>query len=158
MLEVDTNDNIVWDLTPPSGAAIFKVRRYQHWLWPGDSELNAATGGSLTLDLVAGSERAGRNYWTVGSFSGTSPGTTLPGGIVAPLNRDGFTQFVIQNTNGPGFQGFAGSLDANGFASATIDTLGPIPASLVGRTAHFAFVTLNPIDFASNPVAVRIMP
>ena len=158
MLEIDTNDNIVWDLTPPSGASIFKIRRYQRWLWPGDSELYAATGGSLTLDLVAGSERAGRNYWTVGSFSGTSPGTTLPGGIVAPLNRDNFTQFVIQNTNGPGFQGFAGSLDANGFASATIDTLGPIPASLVGRTAHFAFVTLNPIDFASNPVAVRIMP
>ncbi len=158
LIEVDPAGNVVWDIQPQGSSSIFKVRRYQKWLWPGNGVLTASTGDTLELDIVAGSDRGNRDYWIVGGFSGTSPGTTLPGGIVAPLNNDAFTQFVMQKTNGPGFQSFRGTLDANGFASAKIDTMGPIPSSLIGKTAHFCFVTLNPIDFASNPIPIQIKP
>jgi hypothetical protein len=157
LLEVDSAGNVVWDWNNPTGGKIFKTRRYQRWLWPGDAEFSAASGGRIELSLVAGTERAGRPYWVGASFSGTTPGTAYHG-LTIPLNWDFFSDYVIRNTNSAGFVDFRGSLDASGSAIAVIDTLGPISSAYAGVTAWFAFALTDQWNFVSNAVAVQILP
>jgi hypothetical protein len=119
--------------------------------------LPGSTGGSVVFALSAGAGYANRSYLLLGSVSGTSPGTDLPGGLVTiPLNRDAFTNFVLANLNTSLFQDFSGSLDGSGHALATL-TAPPIPA-WIGTTAYFAFATVTPWDFASNAVAIEVVP
>jgi len=116
-------------------------------------------GGQVEFIFAPGPAYAGRNYMLLASLSGTDPGTPLPGGLVTlPLNRDGLTQFVLNNITGPWFTGFQGTLDAAGSATAQLDTLGSLPPSFAGATIHFAAATSYPWDFASNPIAVEVEP
>jgi hypothetical protein len=166
VFEIDPSDNIVWDWTNtfPFGArnGIFKVRRYQHWLWPGDATLTANSADSIDFDLLAGSHRAGSDYMLLMNKSGIGTGIALQGGLHLPLNRDDLLQRVFRSISDPGLQNFSGQLDANGKASATFQTFGAINPALVGTTLHFAFVLGDPVtgiaDFVSNPVAVEIIP
>lgn len=119
---------------------------------------SAAAGVAAGFTLEAGVEYADRPYILTGSTSGTLPGTALPGGLaVIPLNRDFFTNYILDRLNTPRFVDFKGDLDGDGNGSATLD-LGPIPSSWVGTTMWFAFATRSPYDFASNPVEIRIEP
>ncbi len=160
IFEVDDQGNTVWtwtnQLPNPSQNAVFKVRRYERSLWPGDASITAAVGGSLTFNLVCGQSNAGRDYALYGTISGTSPGTVLPGGMLLPLNWDSVSRHTRVNAGMPGLVGFSGQLDSAGNATVTGDTLGPLASSMVGRTFHFAFVLGNPIDFVSNVVAVPV--
>ena len=158
LLEINAAGVILEDFTPAPGKRIFKTRRYQEWLWPKETEISSAVGGQRDLHLLAGSAYAGRPYLIVGSMSGIKPGTTLGNGLHVPLNADSFTQYVLQHANQPGMMGFQGSLDAQGAATAVLDSLGPIQPALVGQTLSFAFLTLNSTDFSSNPIAVVIQP
>ncbi len=158
LIECDSNGNQVWDWQSPNGEMIFKVRRYQKWLWPGDATLSVATGGSVTLDLAVGNDKANRPYRIAGTLSGTSPGTNLGNGLTAPLNWDSFSDWTIRNANSPFLNNFSGTLDGNGFGTAVLDTLGPVSSSYSGLTAHFAFVLLNPLDFVSNAIPVLLLP
>lgn len=122
-----------------------------------DTEILYTSGGAVELTLNAGSSFAGRSYVVLGSFSGTSPGTILPGGGVLPLNWDGLTNFIRQNLFAPYFVDFVGTLDTAGGAVALFDTLGPIPPAVQpGWIISFAFTTYNPFDFQSNAVNVLI--
>ena len=112
----------------------------------------------MALDLAAGKNRANRPYRIAGTLSGTSPGTDLGNGLTVPLNWDSFTDWTVRNVNGPALNNFSGTLDANGFATAVLDTLGPVSASYSGLTAHFAFVLLKPLDFVSNAIPVLLLP
>ena len=118
--------------------------------------LSATTGGAVNFDLDAGAGQAGRNYLLFGGVTGTTPGTTLPGGTNLPVNWDVFTNLVIVMVNTAPFSGFLGQLDANGQAQAKFDTLGPLSAS--GFAFSFAFALNNPWDFASNSVTVDVIP
>ena len=162
LFEVDAVGHIVWDwqntIPQPGSKRIFKSRRYQNWLWPGDSEVSVAVGDSVELSLLAGSSNSGRLYVMAGTLSGTSPGLLLPGGLAIPLNPDSLTDLVLASPFGPVFVDFVGFLDAQGLAAATLDTLGPVPSHLAGVTIHFAYVLAGPVDFASNPVAVTFVP
>ena len=123
------------------------------------SRISAATGGSVLLRLDAGPARAGRTYYLLGSASGTSPGMPLRGGLVTlPLNRDWYMNRILSQLNGPSFSGFLGTLDGAGQATATFDTLGPLPPSMVGMRLDFAYLLKGPFDFVSNPVPVVIIP
>ncbi len=114
-------------------------------------------GSSVNFDLMAGTANMGRNYLLLGSVSGTSPGTLLPGGLVTiPLNRDWFTDFVLDNLNNAVFQNFWGTLDASGNGSATLSAP-PIP-TWIGRKVSFAYALKSPWDFASNAITVEIVP
>jgi hypothetical protein len=113
-------------------------------------------GGTVELYLNASIDFANWNYLLLGSISGTEPGTLLPGGrVTLPLNWDLFTNIVINMVNGPIFQNFMGKLDMNGTATATLN-LPPVPGA-AGLTLYFAYA-LKPYDFASNPVAIDIVP
>lgn len=166
VFEVDSNDNIVWDWTNTYSTGgrngIFKVRRYQHWLWPGDASLSASVSNSIDFDLIAGSDRAGSDYLLLANRSGIDAGISLPGGLQLPLNRDNLLQRIYNNINSPELQNFSGQLDASGKATATFQTFGAISPALVGTTLHFAFVLGDSVtgvaDFVSNPVAVEIIP
>ena len=100
-----------------------------------------------------------RGYILLGGVSGSSPGTSLPGGAaVLPLNWDAFTNLVITQINTPCFSGFSGNMDSSGKGTATFDTLGPLPPGFLGTVIHFAAVLDGPWDAPSNSVAVEIIP
>jgi hypothetical protein len=113
-------------------------------------------GGTVHFTLTAGASYAGRDYFLLGSASGTEPGTTLPGGGTLPLNADKVSKYILANYNGPTLLDFRDTLDANGRATATLDVSSvPLPA---GTILHFGYTTENPPDFQSNPVAVEVIP
>jgi hypothetical protein len=115
-------------------------------------------GGVVHFTLNAGPANNGRYYILLGSVSGTSPGTPLPGGLaVLPINWDLFTGIMIGFLNTPLFKNFMGTLDAGGRGAATFDTLGPITGA-AGITLSFAFALNNPFDFASNAVSIEVLP
>ena len=118
--------------------------------------ISATTGGVVNFDLDAGAANANRFYLLFGGVSGTTPGTTLPGGVNLPINWDVFTNLGLALLNTAPFSGFMGQLDANGQAQAKFDTLGPISAS--GFAFDFAFALNNPWDYASNAVTVNVIP
>lgn len=132
-------------MSPFGGAALCGER----------SMLSIDSAGSVPFTLFAGAAGAGRDYLLLGSASGTSPGTTLPGGAaVLPLNYDSFTELVLMLLNTPVFSNFMGTLDGQGLAQAQLATPGPMPPSVEGLTLHFAFALKNPWDTVSNPAIV----
>ena len=121
-------------------------------------QLSVATGGTINFALHTGSGFAGRNYLLLATTSGTQPGTLLPGGLATiPLNRDWLTDYILNNLSLPLFASFRGALDGSGDGAADL-TVGPMQPWWVGKTLHFAFATANPWDFASNAVAVEVVP
>ena len=121
--------------------------------------ISAASGGVVNFSLSAGPTYAGRSYILAGTTSGTSPGYTLLNGNVIPLNRDWFTDWILDNLNNAVLVDFFGSLDGNGDASATLNAPFPLPAFIPpGTILHFAFTTITPTDFQSNAVGVEVVP
>jgi len=115
------------------------------------------SGGIVNFELNAEAAYANRQYILLGSISGTSPGTPLPGGVaVLPLNWDIFTNMVLSYANTPLFHGFIGVLDLKGSSNAELD-LGPTPG-FAGTHLYFAYALNKPYDFASNTVIVEITP
>jgi len=86
--------------------------------------LSAATGGTVAFQLDAALSMAGRPYILAGSASGIHPGLDLGGGVIVPLNPDAFLLFTLSGA--PQLTGFAGMLDPNGRAQASLSTFGPI--------------------------------
>ncbi len=157
LFEVDPAGNTVfnWAYSTSSNPGIFKVRRYQTSLFQDENIFHANTGGTVDFDLAAGSMNAGRRYVMVGTMSGTSPGTTI-GGLNIPINADAFTSITRSAAYSSFFLGFQGNLDLLGNATARMIT-GPIPSSFVGRTMHFAYVLLSPLDYSSSATGVEIV-
>jgi len=131
------------------------------------SSLSQASGGTVDFDLYAGADNAGRSYILVGTFSGTVPGVDLPatggGTLNVPINRDAFTDHILQHLGWPVYRDFLGVLDAQGRALTPSFRPGPgqLPASLVGSTFHFAYAVMGgggTYTYASPAVAVQITP
>ena len=88
--------------------------------------------------------------------SGTTPGTNLAPGVVLPLNADALTQIGLAGLNGPVFGQFAGVLDPQGRAQATL-TIPPSAAIPTGAT-HLAAMILGPPNlFAATSNAVELV-
>lgn len=98
----------------------------------------------------------GRPYRLLGSAAGTQPGTTLPGGLLVPLNRDRLFDATLMTTGAPPLRAFAGALDAAASARASLELPPGALAPLVGGTLDFVAV----IDGAAltNSVAVLVTP
>jgi hypothetical protein len=143
-----------------AGLDAFKVQRlyYEPTLWAGTYSIPSATGAVVDYSLNAGAAHGNRTYLILGSLSGTYPGTTLPGGAHLPLNWDTFTNLVLDALGTSIFPNFYGNLDASGEAEAFMNVLGPVDPALVGLKMYFAYALNNPWDFASNPVAIEILP
>lgn len=115
------------------------------------------SGGTIDFWIDGGVNNGDRNYLLCGSLSGTFPGTVLPGGLARiPLNRDWFTDYILVRLNQPVFTDFWGVLNVHGEATARLNAP-PLPG-WAGTTMHYAFGVSDPWDFASNAVAVEIVP
>jgi len=138
---------------------------YHYGAYPSDhislisdiTTISEATGGVANLSLNATSSYANRIYLMLGAISGVSPGTTLPNGLILPLNWDLFTDLIVNFLNTTSFSQFYGALNSSGKGLAQFNTLGPIPG-MSGLTMSFAFTLLSPLDFISNAVSISITP
>ncbi len=129
-----------------------------HALGADAFSFSAVSGGVIHFSLFGGAPNGGRAYLMLASVSGTAPGTPLPGGPTLPLNVDSFTWQAYGWVNTILFQNFRGNLSwGSSTASALLDTLGPKPWA-AGTTLYFAYTLEGAWDFASNPVAVEILP
>ncbi|MEW6071048.1 MAG: C25 family cysteine peptidase [Planctomycetota bacterium] len=137
----------------------FTVTRYDYdpSFWADAYSISVATGGAVDMHLAAGATKAGKPYLILGSLSGTVPGFDVLG-MHVPLNWDSFTDMILAMVGSPYFVGFWGTLDGAGEATATLDTLGPLDASLIGLGASFAYGVLAPPDFVSNAFTVIFDP
>ncbi len=129
-------------------------------LYTDVSTLSAATGGVVTFTIRTGPNLGGQVYLLAASGSGTSPGITLPNAVTVPLNFDVWTDFTINFANSPVFPGSVGVLDAQGAASAQMNTLGPFPAALAGIQLDFSVVTISGGigTHATTPTRVTLVP
>lgn len=110
-----------------------------------------------TLELRAGSSYAGRNYFLLSSFTGTSEGFVL-GGLSVPINFDRLTRYGINDAQGLMFRNRTGTLDASGAASMGIQITPQVGGGLAGTTLHHCVVTLAPYDWVSNVVTLQVVP
>lgn len=120
------------------------------------AQISIAAPVPQVLQLDAGTINAGRGYWVLGSFTGTSPGLALGTGDVLPLNFDLYMNHLIGNLNPPILANNFASLDGQG-RNQTLFNLPHVSAALVGVTVHHAYV-LFPLDFTSNAVSVTLVP
>lgn len=120
--------------------------------------ISESTGGVANFRLLAGATQANKQYLIMGNVFGPCfPGIPLPGWAVLPMSWDPFTSMALGLVNTPIFQNFMGQLDANGEASATFDTLGPLPLGVAGIAMYFAYVTEG-WNFVSNVTKIHIDP
>ena len=84
---------------------------------PRFARASAAAGIDHRMFVRAGAARAGQSYVVCLGTSGVAPGLGL-GAQQVWLNPDSWTSFGLGLLNTPVFQGFSGTLDANGEASA----------------------------------------
>ncbi len=123
--------------------------------------VSVSAGATIHLQLEATPARAGQLYWLLASASGNEPGTTVPGGLVLPLNQDAFYNQSIALANSSTFQNSKGNLDINGNAMVTVNIAGgALPSSAIGRVLSFAYGTMNGgvVDYTSNPVNIDLVP
>jgi len=118
--------------------------------------LSQSSGVGANFALTAGRKNALRSYLLIAGFTGTEPGTILPGGAHLPLNFDALSTLSVDPLWASVFVGFSGTLDANGEATAQL--LLPTTPSIAGFELSFAY-TLGPTwDFASTPVRIHVTP
>ncbi|MFT5049085.1 MAG: hypothetical protein ACI8QZ_000474 [Chlamydiales bacterium] len=119
--------------------------------------ISMSAGGTLELTVEPGVAYAGRNYWLLGSSTGTAPPIRV-GALRVPLRFDAYTRLGITHANGSVFNNNKGSLDSQGLARTRIIFSPNAYPVFVGRTLFHAYVLLGPLDYASLPVSVEIHP
>jgi hypothetical protein len=121
------------------------------------TSVNASTGGTLFFGLdMNGKHYDSRDYQILVSASGTEPRTPVQG-IFVPLVFDQITAYAFANTNNSMFKWFSGTLNVNGDGGAHL-VLPPLGTSWVGRTLDFTMVIVNPVEYATRPLSVPIVP
>jgi len=124
-------------------------------------EISCATGGKCDFTLQLWPAMGGKPYIILSGMTGMDPGFDMAAGTIhVPLNADFWTYMAFNfYPYWPGFQSF---LDANGVATATLDTFTPLPSSAIGLAMYFDYLVLKsawstPI-FSSFPVYVLFLP
>lgn len=112
-------------------------------------------GQEQYLAIDAGPANAGRTFQCLGSVSGSTPGTPLPGGAVLPLNHDGYYDYTVAHPNSAILSNSLGVLDANGRAVVTFHP----NFRFIGLTVKHAFYLPGPtVDFVSEAESVQVVP
>ncbi|MFH2002153.1 MAG: C25 family cysteine peptidase, partial [Planctomycetota bacterium] len=121
--------------------------------------VSLSASSDTTFTIKAGLDHRGDTYFLLGGVTGTTPGISLPVGLVVPLNFDFFTQMTLAYANTPLFQNFYGILDSAGEATPVLSTTGltPMDPGLAGAMMYFAAVVWpngKPYELATN---IRIL-
>lgn len=156
LFEVTLSGQTVWSYTHAGTGILFQAHSVDRSQWSGE-ELSVA-GGQVDFNYLVDSSLAGQTYLLLGSFSGGSPGTLLPGGVTLPLNADFLTVSMFEQPNAGVFVDTLGTIGALGEGSSSIVLpAGLVPAALVGVQMDFSHVIFDPSGFvmqASNRTTV----
>ena len=121
------------------------------------AQVSASQGDDVTLTVNGGPGVAGRSYFTLLSLSGTTPGFQVDGTHI-PLVPDAALIASVQLCGSVILPNTCGALDGNGAATAGLVVAPGDLTPLVSSTLSFATVLVDPVDFASAPVQVTIIP
>lgn len=125
-------------------------------LWRSTPAVPWATGGNVDFLLHPGAAAANRPYLLLASNSGSVPGMLVAPGVVLPLNRDSVMEAFFYATVFGQLPSFAGQLDADGRARASLALPGGVWGVPLGTQLTFAYALFNPLDTVSNPVGVHL--
>ncbi|MBL8858703.1 MAG: hypothetical protein JNL28_09375 [Planctomycetes bacterium] len=142
-----------WKVEPAGDGSVSPLTVIVKAVRPNRSTVSPSANESVNFVISAGPNNAGRTYKMVGCWSGSTPGTPLPGGLTLPLNNDRYLEYTTGFPNGPILQNSQGTLDANGRAVVTFT---PTPR-FEGLTITHAFHLVGPIDFVSEPESVLVV-
>ena len=123
------------------------------------ADISASAGGTQTYWADAGPDDAGKMYWLIGGFSGTTPGAILDG-VSVPLNYDAYTGLTVSLANQGMFVNTNGLLDENGTAMMQLAVPpGLIPPGLgaLGFSVDHVLLVLDAVSQivdASSPVSL----
>jgi len=145
--------------TTEAGVDGFAVKKLDFFpsLYADAYSFSAAAGQDIDFFLDAGGANGGRSYLMLAGLSGVSPGMNV-NGLFVPMTWDWVSAFIYNNLNLPIFQDFQGVLDGQGRAAADLPLYAPGLVPHVGQSLTFVYALTNPVDFASTPVDVEILP
>ncbi len=132
-------------------------------LQPSSETHSLSAGGATIFALNAGKAHASLPYLLLGSASGTAPGIPF-GGLVLPLNFDGYFLATLGAPNTPPLVDSLGLLDPNGLGLAAFFLPPGVSPSLAGLSLHHAYavaVFVGPVPtpvFVSNPAPLVFAP
>ena len=160
LFEVTGAGQTVWSHDYLGTGILFQAHSVDRTLWSGD-EVSIA-GGAVGFEHRVDSSHAGEAYALLGSFSGTSPGELLPGGVLLPLNADFLTIGMLEAPNVGPFVDTSGLVSALGGASSSI-VLPPglVPPVLAGVEMKFATILIDAsvnVTHVSNVTTVTLVP
>lgn len=127
-------------------------------LWASTASFRAVDAVNASFLLNAGPAAANRAYALAGSNSGSVPGFGVPPALNVPLNPDPFFFLSVDFLNSPFFPNTLSTLGPSGTAAAGLVLPPLLFGPLAGTDLTFAYVLLNPVDFASNPVTISVLP
>ncbi len=124
--------------------------------------LSVSAGGTQSLTLDVGPEFGGKAYWTLGSLSGSFPGTPITPEVDLPLNADGYFFCSLFDPITTPIVAPFGFLDAEGRATPSILLPPATTPAFVGVTLRHACAVFDP-DSAealriSNPTGLLLDP
>jgi hypothetical protein len=159
LFEIDPSGTVVWSFNPPGAPFVYQIQNVDRRLWANGDEMSVA-GGRIEFTNLVDSSHAGDMFFLLGSLSGTSPGTLMPGGVVVPLNIDVLMTGMALYPNIGVFQNTMGMFDPSGKEVSALDIPpGLISPALVGLEMDFAHLILQGgiTTEVSNTVRVDII-
>ena len=149
---------IPWAVDQVRGGALTNLTITVESLSADIDMMSLGAGGTQTMSQDAGVANNGRFYIVLGSLTGTTPGLNLGGGVELPLIIDPYFSLTLTNPNQPPLGNSFGNLDALGQATTTFTLPAGSNPNLAGFTFSHASLLLSPIDCASNPVSLLMLP
>ncbi len=126
------------------------------------STISGASGGTVSLPLMAGLAQGGLPYLILASASGDFPGTAVPGGLTLPINLDALTFLALADSTGALFSNFFGALSLFGTGGGQMILPPGLGASVIGAEITFAAIVFTPglasVLRVSSSATVEIVP
>jgi hypothetical protein len=126
------------------------------------STISEASGGTVSLSLIAGLAQGGLPYLVLASASGDFPGTVVPGGFTLPINLDALTFLALADSTGALFSNFFGALSLFGTGGGQLNLPAGLGPSIVGAEITFAAIVFTPglasVLRVSSSATVQIVP
>lgn len=147
-----------WTVEPAGAGSIANLTIVVSALSANVATLSLATAGSQVLSLDAGTGNAGRQYWMLGSVTGTSPGLPITPNAHLPLNLDFYFNFTISNPNTVLLANSLATLNGSGKATTVFNLPTGLQPIFAGAVIHHAYLLLGPTNFASNAASLTLTP